>query len=304
MRLVLQRGEPGLNPKVNQLITLGARSRHELLVVSDSNVTVRREYLRDIAAYLEDPRVGLVTHPIAGAGEQTLGALFDNAHLSAGIAPGAVAANELANFPIVIGKSMALRRADLRALGGFASVKDVLAEDYVLGRRVPAELGKQVAVAHRPITAVSRERSVRGFLDRYIRWGTIQRRSVGPTRYAGMLLLHPLPAAGCALLVAPSAETGSALVACWLVKALLEHSAALSVRGTGFALAGFALMPLKDALLLCAWVLGFARNRVQWRGNQLAVLDGTRLVPIPEGHPRRWRTVPSATLLFATRLFR
>jgi ceramide glucosyltransferase len=304
MRLVLQRGEPGLNPKVNQLITLCARARHELLVVSDSNVKVRREYLRDIAAYLEDPRVGLVTHPIAGAGEQTLGALFDNAHLSAGIAPGTVAANELASFPIVIGKSMALRRADLRALGGFASVKDVLAEDFVLGRRVPAELGKDVAVAHRPITAVSRARSLRGFLDRYVRWGTIQRRSVGPTRYVGMLLLHPLPAASCALLLAPSAETGSAFAACWLAKALLEHRAALGLRGSGFALPGLLLLPVKDALLLFAWVLGLARNSVEWRGNRLTVLDGTRLVPIPAGRTRRWRTVPSATLLFATRLFR
>jgi len=133
MRVVLQRGEPGLNPKVNQLITLATRARHELLVVSDSNIVAAPGYLREVAGYLEDGDVGLVTHPVTAKGERTLGALMDNAHLSSGIAPGMVAALALADFPIVVGKSMALRRSDLRALGGFAAVKDVLAEDYVLG---------------------------------------------------------------------------------------------------------------------------------------------------------------------------
>src|SRR5439155_12021378 len=65
VRVVLQRGAPGLNPKVNQLATLARAARYEIVVVSDSNVRVPDGYLDEIAAHLEDPRVGLVTHPIA-----------------------------------------------------------------------------------------------------------------------------------------------------------------------------------------------------------------------------------------------
>ncbi|MFL5320394.1 MAG: glycosyltransferase, partial [Myxococcaceae bacterium] len=36
-RLILQRGEAGMNPKVNQLVTLARHARHELLFISDSN---------------------------------------------------------------------------------------------------------------------------------------------------------------------------------------------------------------------------------------------------------------------------
>src|SRR5262245_40483825 len=68
IRVVLQRGEPGYNPKVNQLITLADRARHDVLVVSDSNIRVGSEYLNEIAAAFGDPGVGLVTHPIAGCG--------------------------------------------------------------------------------------------------------------------------------------------------------------------------------------------------------------------------------------------
>src|SRR5204863_3911589 len=64
-RLVVQQGEPGLNPKVNQLSALARYAHHEILVISDSNTRVRADYLDDIAAHLEDPSVGLVTHLLA-----------------------------------------------------------------------------------------------------------------------------------------------------------------------------------------------------------------------------------------------
>lgn len=304
MRIVLQRGEPGLNPKVNQLITMGARARHDILVVSDSNVAAAPGYLGEIAGYLEDPRVGLVTHPVAGFGEQTWGALMDNAHLCSGIAPGMVAAKQIADFPIVVGKSMALRRGDLRALGGFTSVKDVLAEDFVVGRRVRAELGKEVAMAHRPIAAVSRARTLRGFLDRYVRWATIQRKSVGTAQYAGMLVLHPLALAFAAVLVEPGRETSAAFVACWTGKALLEHGAGRCLRSSGFGLRAAAALPLKDGLLLAAWIAGLASAHVTWRGKRLAVVEGTRLVPVSAHRLARLREAPAAMLGTAARLFR
>lgn len=279
MRVVLQRGEPGLNPKVNQLITLAAQARHDLLVVSDSNVAATPDYLADIAGYLDRPEVGLVTHPIAGTGERTLGAFMDNAHLSAGIAPGMVAAKLLLDFPIVVGKSMALRRRDLDALGGFWSAKDVLAEDFVIGRRIPRELGKEVIVAHRPITGVSRARSLGGFVDRYARWGTIQRKSVGGAVYVALLLQHPLAFAALAALLDPSARTCVSLLACWVAKALLEHQALRRLRGRGLGLHMALAVPLKDALLLLSWVIGLVRSHVVWRGTRLDVVEGTRLVP-------------------------
>ncbi|HUL57756.1 MAG TPA: ceramide glucosyltransferase [Anaeromyxobacteraceae bacterium] len=276
-RPVLQRGEPGLNPKVNQLVTLARAARHDVLVVSDSNVRVGRGYLAEIAALLEDGAVGLVTHPIAGVGEARLGSLLDHLHLAGSVAPGVVGAKRLAGRDIVVGKSMALRRADLEALGGFEAVKDVLAEDYVLGRMIGDVLGKRVAVAHRPVLNVSAGRSLSEFAARHRRWAVLQRQAVGRTAYASLLLLNPVLLAVLAAAVARTAEALAALAAVCVAKAALDGAAARALRPGGFRVAQLAMVPLKDLVFGWAWIYGLLRRDVEWRGTRLVVTAGTRI---------------------------
>jgi ceramide glucosyltransferase len=281
-RLVHQRGEPGLNPKVNQLVGMVRAARHDLLVVSDSNVRVEPGYLRGIAWHLGDDKVGLVTHPVAGDGERSLGALFENLHLTCSVAPAAVAAQRLAGRDVVVGKSMALRRRDLEALGGFESVKDVLAEDFVLGSRVSSVLGKRVVIATRPIRNVNQRRSLGQFLERYARWCVMQRKIAGTMPYASQILLNPVVFALAGAAAAPGLKGAAALIGICGAKAALDEATAHILRGEGFGWR-VVLVPVKDVMFAFAWLKGFFRNTVEWRGNRLLVLDGSRLQPVEEG---------------------
>jgi len=285
MRVVVQRGEPGLNPKVNQLITLSDFARYDIFVVSDSNIRVSRNYLSEIAAHFEEPRVGLVTHPLAGAGEQRLGALLDNLYLTTYIGPGVVAAKRLLGKDFVVSKSMALRRDDLRALGGFEAVKDVLAEDYVTGRLVVEKLGKLVAIARSPVTNVSKYRRVSEFVARYARWGVLQRQIVGLPVYFVELLLNPVFFASLGLILMRD-QLGLTLWAiCSLIKALLDCFAAQKLRGGAFQWSLIPFVPLKDILAVASWAYGLLNNTVTWRGNRLLVLPGSQLQPIAPAWP-------------------
>lgn len=278
MRVVLQRSAPGLNPKVNQLITLAARARHDWMVISDSNVRVDRDYLAEIAAHLQDERVGVVTHPIAGCGETSWGALLDNLHLCAFVGPGMIMANRLGGN-LTVGKSMAFRRAELRAIGGFEALKDVLAEDFLMGRLLASAAGKRVAVAHRAVVNVCARRSLRGFMQRYTRWNIMQRTMVGRGLYTTQLLLNPVPFALVAFGLDPDRHTFAALIACAATKAALECAALRALRpGQGRAL-HVLVLPLKDLLLLGVWLYGMFKTEVEWRGTRLMVLEGTRLSP-------------------------
>ena len=276
-RVVLQRGAPGMNPKVNQLLTLARAARHDVLVVSDSNVRVDPGYLAEIVGLLEDEEVGLVTHPISGEGEVRLGSLMDHLHLTGAITPGIVAAKSLAGRDIVVGKSMALRRRDLEALGGFESVRDVLAEDYVMGCMISRVLGKRVAVARTPVRNVSTSRSVRDFSARYRRWGVIQRHAAGRLPYAGLALLNPVLLAALGLATAPGATSLGALAATCGAKIVLDGAAARALRPGGFRVRQLALVPLKDLVFGTAWVVGLFRSQVAWRGNRIVVGPGTRI---------------------------
>lgn len=278
-RLVIQQGQPGLNPKVNQLIGLARAARHEVLVISDSNIRVEPGYLSELVALLEDPEVGLVTNAMAGVGERTMGALIENLQLGAGTGPSMIAAKVLADRDIVVGKSMAFRRADLAALGGFEAFKDLLAEDYVMGRRISRELGKRVEVARQVVLNVAARRTLGDFVRRYARWGVIQRQMVGTLVYSLQIFLNPFGLATLAMLAVPSAWS----LALWSAVGLLRIGLDLSTlrclrpREDGWGLAVMA--PLKDLLMLLAWGIGLVQSQVVWRGNRLRVLEGTRLEP-------------------------
>jgi len=276
-RVVLQRTEVGMNPKVSQLATLSAEARYEVLVISDSNVRVDPGYLREIAARLEDPGVGLVTHLIAGVGERRVGALLENLHLAGGVATAISSAKRIARRDVVMGKSMALRRDDLEALGGFDRVKDVLAEDYVIGLMMSRVLGKRVEIASRPIENVNREKTLAQFADRCRRWAVLQRHLVGVGPYAAQVLLNPVFLATLGVLALPCPATAAGWAAVALSRALLDGAAGRALRPPGFRPAELAAVPLKDLVLGFAWVEGFLRDTVDWRGRRLRVLAGTRL---------------------------
>jgi ceramide glucosyltransferase len=290
-RVVVQRGEPGLNPKVNQLMTLARAARNDLLVISDSNTRVPAGYLDEIAALLADDGVGLVTHPIVGQGDEQLGArlgaALDNMHLSGSITPALAAAKVIFGKDYVVGKSMAMRWRDVRALGGFGVVKDVLAEDFVLGRMIPERLGKRVVLARSVVRCVSLRRSVGSFVKRYARWNVMQHQCAGLAAYWGLLLLNPMLLATAALALAPGRLTAAAWIACAATRIVLDAAAGRVLRGRAFATWALPLAPIKDLLAAGAWAYGLTNRTIEWRSHRLVVLRGSVLHPAPQALARR-----------------
>ncbi len=277
-RVVIQRGEPGLNPKVNQLITLSKAAKHEILLISDSNIKVLPRYLNEVAAIFENPEVACVTHPIAGTGHKTVGSILDNLHLASSAGAGMVASKTVAGQDIVVGKSMALRREDLKKMGGFEVAKDYLAEDYVIGRFVSDVLGKKVVVARTPVFNVSERRTLDGFFNRYRRWSVIHRTAVAPITFAAQTLLNPWPISVIAFALNPTGWGAVASAAILVAKAVVDIGANVVFTNRSMGLKAFLLVPLKDVLLFITHMNAVFSNTVVWRGNKLRVQAGSKLV--------------------------
>ncbi|MFY0530526.1 ceramide glucosyltransferase [Archangium gephyra] len=280
MKLELQHGEPGLNPKVNQLITLAGVARYDILLISDSNTRVEPDYLQEISRTFEDPEVGCMSHPVSGIGEQTLGSLMDNLYQSTTTGAGQIAAKQAADQDIVVGKSMALRREVLEALGGFYSVRNVLAEDFVIGRWVTRGLGKRAVVARAPVYNVSQKKSVSAFFKRYLRWCIIHHSCIPTPVYLAQSLLNPLPYALLGAMLEPSLRALGVVAGVTAAKLIHDVSVFRALRpGQPTPAMAVPAVLLKDMLLFVAWVNGLFARSVDWRGNKLRVMAGSRLVP-------------------------
>ena len=272
----------GLNPKVNLLSALFDRARHDTVLISDSNVRVDPRYLREVAAEMSDPAVGLVTNIVVGEGSG-LGALLEALHLNSFVAAATSIARVAVGRACVIGKSMLLRRSDLARMGGLRQVRNVLAEDFLIGRMYELA-GYRVALSPYLVKCVNDGWTVERFLNRHVRWAQMRRR-IAPGAYLGELLLNPvlwITLATAALWsTRPGRDLRLAAVAAAGVAVKVASDALVSrrLRGSLPRLFEVLLMPLKDLAMAGVWLVACFRKRVSWRGNELRIEEGGKLAP-------------------------
>lgn len=276
-RLVVGFPAFGLNPKVESLAAMEPFRRHDVLLISDSNVRVRPSYLRETACYLSQPNVGLVTNLFVGVEQERGGAVLENLQLNGYIAGGVAMASTL-GITCVVGKSMMMPARVLEAIGGFASVRNLLAEDQVIGMLV-RKAGYSIRLSHHVIENVNKDRGFVWFLNRHSRWFKIRRRLA-----LGTFMVEPLGnLATIGLVWAFAGESVVAWAGLLVLVGLGIVRDVLQTRWLGGPLPKarhWIQSPIKDLMLLPLWFDALLNSHVQWRGHRFYVGKLTRLQPV------------------------
>ncbi len=118
--LVVDRRIRGNNQKVSNLENMLPAAHHDLLVLADSDMRVDRRYLAAVTAPLADPRTGVVTCLYKGASTGGLWSDLGALQINFGFLPNALFGEALGVGGGCFGATIALRRATLSRIGGFA----------------------------------------------------------------------------------------------------------------------------------------------------------------------------------------
>lgn len=278
IKIAAEDSHPGYNPKVRNLIRGMTKTSYDLILISDADVRVEKNYLRDLTTLIEDSKVGIVTNLIRGKGNSSLGSILENLNLNFFVLGGTCFLYRFFDYTCITGKSILFRKAEIEKMGGFPSIKNFLAEDQILQKKFE-RFGKKVILSPCLITSNTSQRTLVRFFKRNVRWSQM-RVQLGGIGYLSELLVNPVLFAVLLCIFSQfSVFTFKVLIITGIFKIIVESIQGKLIRaGAGFF--SYLLVPLKDLLVGIIWFSPFFKTSVEWRGSKFKLRRYTELEPL------------------------
>ncbi|MBB2205725.1 bacteriohopanetetrol glucosamine biosynthesis glycosyltransferase HpnI [Gluconacetobacter takamatsuzukensis] len=266
----------GVNRKIGNLINMLPRARHDVLVISDSDIHVAPDYLRHVVHALAQPGVGLATTLYAGLpASRSLPRLLAACQINHNFLPGVMLSRYLGRQDC-LGATMALRRETLDAVGGLKALAPHIADDAMLGRLV-REQGLHIAIAPCMTWTTVGESGFGDVLTHELRWGRTVK-TLEPAGYAASAIQLPLFWAGVSVLLCPHARwTWWVFLSVWAIRAVCAFftDRLLAQR----SLVPLLLLPVRDWLSAAIMVGSVSGTRVAWRGQTMHITPHSAIAP-------------------------
>ena len=280
-RIVLSGMPTWPNAKVFSLDRMIAESSNDCLVISDSDVEVAPDFLRNVIPPLLDPETGLVTCPYRGIPSHDFWSSLEALGMSIEMPSGVMVADMMEGMRFAMGAVMATRRDALERIGGIAATADYYSDDFVLGNEIWAA-GFKVVLSHEIVGHVLVPRSFRQTFGDQLRWMKSTRYS-RPKGHVGSGLTFAMPF-GVLGLIAAGALSSWTLGGLLLAAAFLNRMSQAIVVGWGVigdarALRYCWLYPVRDLMGFVIWMASFTSRTFFWRGEIYRFADGGKIIP-------------------------
>jgi ceramide glucosyltransferase len=264
----------GSNLKVANLENMLPAARHDWVVLADSDIRVARDYLAVVTEPLAEPKTGLVTCLYKGVASGGIWSRLAAMQINFSFLPGAIVGDAINVGGGCFGATIALRREVLERIGGFARLRDELADDHRIGAAV-RDLDLDIVLSPYIVENRVAENSLASLWRHELRWARTTR-LMAPAGFAGSVVTHTVMVTALAALCFGSGWAAWSALALTL---LLRWSAAAAIaRWLDLPRRGLWLLPLRDALSFAVFLTSFATRRVCWGKQRFRVT--------PNGHMR------------------
>jgi ceramide glucosyltransferase len=278
IRLFTSAEELGANRKVNKLAMLAREAQYDMLVLTDGDVRVGPNFLREVITPLRDGKIGAVTSFYRAITQENFYAKLEAIGASSDFFAGVLIARWKEGIRFALGASIATTKEWVRKMGGFEAIADTLADDYELGLRI-SKAGGEIVLSHETVWTMYPAQTLRTFWDHQLRWARTVR-SCRPLEYLGLLFTQGLPWTLLAVLIAPAWWVAGAYLAAY---AILRFGVAWTVGVWGVGDEALRrnlwLLPLRDAAYFVVWLASFGSNRIRWNSIEYDIHKG-RMVPL------------------------
>jgi len=282
IRVLYGSGRVATNDKVAKLARLVNEAAHEVVVISDSDVRVRADYLRHVVAPLRDPKVGAVTCLYVPIEIKTFTDHLQSVGMMSDFYAGVLIDWQLEGMKFALGPTIATTRTRINAFGGYPVLENRPADDLLVGRLID-EQGYPVVLIRYAIDTVCDYGSMSELLHKRLRWIVVMR-NMRPWGHLGLLLTMGLPWSLAAVAVHPTTALAIGYLGSYFaLRVAMTWIIGIHGLHQRILWKQMPLLPVWDAVAFAIWLISFTRSSIRWRGADYYIREG-QLVPVLAGH--------------------
>jgi ceramide glucosyltransferase len=269
----------GQNLKISNLHNMLDCVKHEQIVIVDSDVRVREDFLRQIIPILNEKGVGLVTCLYRASTAPTFSSVLEAIGITSEFQPGVLVGRTIEGMRFALGAVMATTRKMLDSIGGFPALADHLADDYMLGNLV-WRAGYEVRLAKTVVETTPGHFSFTDMMKHQIRLAR-GIRACRPWSYLGLVMTHGTALAFLNTLINQGSWPSLGL---FIVALSIQLATAWQIgvrRLDDKILRNYLwLLPIRDLLGFVIWCSALLGRNVEWRGKQFQIGKEGKIVQI------------------------
>ena len=262
----------GTNHKVSNLINMYPYIKHEYILIADSDTRVSKNFLTQVISPFSDTKIGAVTCLYNGIANDKIASKLNAMFINNWFLPSVLISRILQPMKYCLGATMIVKRNILKKIGGFESLSNHLADDYMLGKLI-SNFGYRIYLSDYIVENIIEETSFKNLILHELRWARTLKQ-IEPLGYALTFLTDSLVLSiftGITLFI-----TTESLILLYLpivitlsLRVLLHNSTNKMINSK--RVTEIWLIPLRDILSFCIRIISYIGNSVRWRNNTFVV---------------------------------